>query len=250
MTVTQRDVVPDEAGRDYLLELWKQCLVEMIADVEETKRRWGDVSQTVRAESLAAVADARAAFSETLIKLDGAVEERLGRLRQLIDEKNGPRVQPYTEDKVHYQGQLVSHEGSTYQALCDTGRAPPDQEHWVLVASAGLDGISFRVRGTYQAGERYSKLDVVALNGGSFVARRNNPGECPGDDWQALCFQGKKGPAGPQGDRGQRGLPGPSIQGYEVDTARYTLTLKQSDGSLFNINLRPFFETYNAESCG
>jgi hypothetical protein len=36
MAVTASDVVPDEADRDYLLELWKQCLVEMIADVEET----------------------------------------------------------------------------------------------------------------------------------------------------------------------------------------------------------------------
>ena len=104
MTITQRDVVPQESDREYLLELWKQCLVEMIADVEETKRRWQDASQTVRAESLAAVADARAAFSEALIKLEHATEERLGRLRQLVDEKNGPRVHPYVEDRVHYAG--------------------------------------------------------------------------------------------------------------------------------------------------
>jgi hypothetical protein len=49
----------------------------MIADVEETKRRWQDASQTVRAESLTAVAEARAAFSEALIKLEHAIEERL-----------------------------------------------------------------------------------------------------------------------------------------------------------------------------
>jgi hypothetical protein len=59
------------------------------------------------------------------------IEERLDRLRQLIDQKNGPRVHAYVEDKVHYEGQLVTHEGSTYQALYDTGRAPPDEEHWI-----------------------------------------------------------------------------------------------------------------------
>src|ERR1700750_2457418 len=242
MTIAPRDVVPQESDREYLLELWKQCLVEMIADVEETKRRWNDASQTVRAESLAAVADARAAFSEALIKLEHAIEERLGRLRQLVDEKNGPRVHPFVEDKVNYQGDLVTHEGSTYQALCDTGRAPPDEEHWICLAAGGLNGLSFRVRGTYQPGEPYSRLDVVAFGGGSYVARRNHPGPCPGDDWQALCFQGKKGPVGPKGDRGERGPHGASIATYELEPERYTLVLNHSDGTSVCINLRPFFE--------
>ncbi|WP_143199921.1 hypothetical protein [Bradyrhizobium sp. NAS80.1] len=221
----------------------------MMADVEDAKRRWKDASQAVKAESLAAVAEARAAFGDTLLKLDRAIDERLGSLRRLIDEKNGPRVHPYVSDKVHYQGDLVTHEGSTYQALCDTGLAPPDEEHWICVAAGGLDGLSFRVRGTYQQDEPYSRLDVVALNGGSFVARRNNPGPCPGDDWQALCFQGKKGPTGPKGDRGEGGPPGPSIKGCELEAERYTLILNQSDGTSFSIDLRPFFETYHAE-CG
>jgi hypothetical protein len=249
MTITERDVVPREDDQEFLLECWKQCLAEMLADVEEAKRRCKDASQTVRAESLAAVAEARAAFNDTLIKLDRAIEERLGGLRRLIDEKNGPRVHPYVEDKVHYEGELVTYEGSTYQALCDTGRAPPDEEHWICVAAGGLDGLSFRVRGTYQQDEPYSRFDVVALNGGSFVARRNNPGTCPGDDWQALCFQGKKGPAGPKGDRGERGPPGPSIKGCEVEAERYTLILNQGDGTSVSINLRPFFAAYHAE-CG
>ncbi|MGH3630269.1 MAG: hypothetical protein ACRDRL_22860, partial [Sciscionella sp.] len=55
--------------------------------------------------------------------------------------KNGPRVHPYIEDKVHYEGELVTHEGSTYQALCDTGQAPPDEQHWFCVAASGLDPI-------------------------------------------------------------------------------------------------------------
>src|SRR4029077_8888919 len=107
MTIAPRDVVPQESDREYLLELWKQCLVEMIADVEETKRRWQDASQTVRAESLAAVADARAAFSEALIKLEHATEERLGKLRQMIDQKNGARIRRYEERRVIYESELV-----------------------------------------------------------------------------------------------------------------------------------------------
>jgi hypothetical protein len=250
MSVTERNVVPCEDDREFLVECWKECLVKMIADVEETKRRWQDASQTVKAESLAAVADARAAFSDTLIRLERAIEERLVRLRQLIDEKNGPRVQPYTGGKVYYEGQWVTWEGSTFRARCDTGRAPPDEEHWACVAAAGLDGLSFRVRGTYQPGEPYSRLDVVALNGGSFVARRNHPGECPGDHWQALCFQGKRGAVGPKGDRGERGPHGSSIATCELEPERYTLILNHSDGTSVCINLRPFFEAYHAECNG
>ncbi|WP_167561253.1 hypothetical protein [Bradyrhizobium sp. AS23.2] len=199
---------------------------------------------------MAAVAEARAAFSDTLIRLERAIEERLGGLRTLIDEKNVPRVHPYVEGNVHYEGELVTHEGSTYQARCDTARAPSDEEHWICVAAGGLDGLSFRVRGTYQQDEPYSRFDVVALNGGSFVARRNNPGPCPGDDWQALCFQGKKGPAGPKGDRGERGPSGASIKGCELEAERYTLILNQGDGTSLSINLRPFFEAYHAECNG
>jgi hypothetical protein len=250
MTTTESDFVPSESNQDLLVECWKGCLAEMIADVKETKIRWQDASQTVKAESLTAVAEARAAFSETLLKLQQATEERLGRLQHLIDQKNGPRVRAYAEGKVHYEGQLVTHRGSTYQALCDTGRAPPHEEHWICVAAAGLDGLSFRVRGTYQLDELYSSLDIVALNGGSFVARCNNPGPCPGDDWQALCFQGKKGPVGPQGDRGERGLPGPSIKGCELEAERYALILNQSDGTSIRIDLRPVFEAYHAECNG
>ncbi|MGH3630268.1 MAG: hypothetical protein ACRDRL_22855 [Sciscionella sp.] len=91
---------------------------------------------------------------------------------------------------------------------------------------------------------------IVALNGGSFVARLNNPGACPGDGWQALCFQGKKEPVGPKGDRGERGLPGSSITDCEIEPERYTLILNHGDGTSLHIDLRPFFQTYDAECNG
>ena len=247
MTITQRDVVPQESDRDYLLELWKQCLVEMIADVEDTKRRWKDASQTVRAESLAAVADARAAFSEALIKLERATEERLGRLRQLVDEKNGPRVHPYVEDRVHYAGALVAREGSTYQALCDTARAPPDENHWICVAAGGVDGRSPRIRGTYTPAASYQRLDVVALNGSSFIAQLDDPGPCPGDGWQLLASAGRQGKPGIRGERGPRG---PNIEAWKIDPESYCLTPILPGGEEGpTIHLRVFFEQYHRE-CG
>jgi hypothetical protein len=255
--------LPSPQDQEVILDAWRQVLGGILHDRDcESKEQL----RAIKAESMAAVAELRAAAAEFRSMMERMVAERLAQIRQPIDGKEGPRgetgprgeagppgklkgVRAYVEG-VHYQGELVAHEGSTYQALCDTGRAPPDEEHWICVAAGGLDGFSFRVKGTYQPGEPYSRLDVVACGGGSLVARRNNPGACPGDDWQALCFQGKKGPVGPKGDRGERGPHGSSIAACELEPERYTLILNHSDGTSVSINLRPFFQVYDAERCG
>jgi hypothetical protein len=84
MTITERDVIPRGSDQEFLVECWKQCPAEMIADVGETKIRWKDASELLKADSAAAIAEARAAFSDTLLKLEHSIDERLGRLRKLI----------------------------------------------------------------------------------------------------------------------------------------------------------------------
>jgi hypothetical protein len=82
-----------------------------------------------------------------------------------------PIVKAYHPGTVHYEGDVVVHQGATYQALCDTARAPPDADHWVCLVSAGRDAITPTVRGTFDATARYSKLDVVAFDKSAFIAR-------------------------------------------------------------------------------
>jgi hypothetical protein len=79
-------------------------------------------------------------------------------------------AQAYVEDAIHYRGDVVVHLGGTYQAKCDTAKAPPHAD-WACIAAAGRDARMPKVCGTYREGETYKYLDVVALNGGSFVAR-------------------------------------------------------------------------------
>jgi hypothetical protein len=107
-------------------------------------------------------------------------------------------------DEIHYQGAVVSHDGATWQARCDTGRAPPHDD-WACLARAGRDGMngaSLRICGTWNVETQYGALDMVILNGGAFVAKRDEPGPCPGDGWQLMASQGK------QGKPGERGPPG------------------------------------------
>jgi hypothetical protein len=164
-----------------------------------------------------------------------------------------PVVKPYLPDAVHYLGDVVAHEGATYQALRDTGRAPPHQD-WICLARAGCDGAdgrSVKIRGTYDPIKAYKAFDVVAYNKGSWVAKYDNPGPCPGDGWQLLASQGRTGEKGVKGDRGEpgpEGAPGPSIVEWKTDPASYTATPIMADGSLgAPLHLRELFAQYHDE---
>lgn len=106
----------------------------------------------------------------------------------------------------------------------------------------GNDGRSFDVSlGTYKADRNYRALDVVALNGASFAAKRDNPGPCPGEGWQLVAAQGKRGDKGERGERGlkgERGEPGPSVVRMAVNREGL-LTLTNSDGSTVDLDLYP-----------
>jgi hypothetical protein len=153
-----------------------------------------------------------------------------------------PAVRSWT-DAVHYVGDVVTHDGGTWQAQRDTGRAPP-HEDWICLARSGrdgMDGASFEIRGTWDANTRYGGLNVVVLNGGAFVAKRNDPGPCPGDGWQLMASQGKAGKSGergPPGPKGERGPPGPAVIAMTVDEEGM-VTLVNSDGLVITCDLYP-----------
>jgi hypothetical protein len=240
-------VIPSESEQDFLRRVWVEALAEMLG---ETKSRWEEAFRTARAEATTSIVELRASVGEARVSMERMIEDRLGGLRKLVNEKNGPRVRPYEEGRVHYEGELVTHQGSTYQALKDTGRPPLDQDHWICIAACGLDGQSPQVRGTYKPGECYSELDVVVLNGGAFISRRHNPGDCPGEDWQLMSAPGKRGQQGLRGERGERGPPGLKIESWRLEPERYLLTpILQGGHEGPPVNLRPFFERYH-EECG
>lgn len=143
-------------------------------------------------------------------------------------------------DRVHYEGAVVAHNGATWQATRDTGREPP-HEDWRLLAAPGASGRSFSVKGTYSDAEQYRALDVVALDGATFIALADDPGPCPGDGWQLLSPRGR---AGKPGERGERGLPGPAgPPGPGAASLMLSddgvLTLSLSDGNSVSVDFYP-----------
>ena len=147
-----------------------------------------------------------------------------------------------------------------------------------VLKGKGLPGYP-RPRGTYDPKAAYQALDFVAKDSSSFVAVRDNPGSCPGDDWQMMACGGKRGPAGERGPPGPAGTsqrlngaalsfrengvhlatrmhdasPGPVISIFKtirVDPEDFTLKFVGCDDSVLRISLLPLFEAYHRQTTG
>jgi integrin beta 3 len=161
-----------------------------------------------------------------------------------------PMVRAWIADGISYRGDVVICDGGTWQAQKDTAQKPPHRD-WLPLCAAGRDATSPVVRGTFDPEQRYGALNIVAMNGSSFIARCDDPGECPGDGWQLIVSCGRAGKPGPKGERGERGLPGAMIVRWSVDRAAYSITPVMSDGSTgAAVNVRAIFEQYHEDSDG
>jgi len=153
---------------------------------------------------------------------DRGAEGKQGRL---------PVIKEWT-DKVHYDGSVVTYRGATYQACGDTAKEPGIGDDWICLAARGIDGRTFKVRGTYSPDKLYSHLDIVACNSGSFAALKDGAGVCPGPDWQLIAGPGKRGDKGLPGDKGStgpKGADGQTIIGWKKK--QYVIIPILTDGS-------------------
>jgi hypothetical protein len=168
-----------------------------------------------------------------------------------------PKVKEWKEG-VWYEGDVVRHNGGTYQAERDNANTPGSSLDWLCLAAAGLDAPLLNIRGTFVADGKYKRLDVVALNGSSFVARTDEPGECPGAGWQLMASAGRPGKPGLKGDPGERGDAGPpgqrgaaapTILRWEINRKTFTAQpIMSDDKEVPAIFLRELFEQFQIEA--
>lgn len=167
-----------------------------------------------------------------------------------------PFVTTWQFAQVSYAGDVVAHGGSTWQAVRDTAQCPGSGGDWIVIASGGQDARCMHVRGTYspETNNKYEYLDVVTKDSSSFVALKDAPGMCPGNDWQMLACGGKRGGTGECGERGLKGDPGTagrdgvSMINWKIDRKNYRAVATMSDGTERTLDLRELFEQFHKES--
>jgi hypothetical protein len=267
--VEERDEIPPPSPQDQevVLDAWRRVLGQVLHDRD---CEWKNQLRTIQAESLATVAELRANAAEICGRLEQTISERLAQISQPADGRAGPpgergqkgdkgdpgelpMIRGWSEDDVSYAGDVVFFGGGTWRAGKDTSKKPPHGD-WTPLALPGRDAAFPVIKGTYREGETYGFLNIVALNGSSFIARRDNPGPCPGDGWQLIASAGRpgkpgvKGERGEPGQRGERGPPGLNIQNWKLEPEKYLLTPMMEDSHEGpTANLRPFFERYDEE---
>ena len=108
----------------------------------------------------------------------------------------------------------------------------------------GRDGRSPFMRGLYAVTETYQALDIVALDGGAFIACRDDPGPCPGDGWRLLVSRGKRGREGrarAAGAMGPQGKQGESITDITLEGNALVITTTQKT---IAVDLAPLAELW------
>ena len=95
----------------------------------------------------------------------------------------------------------------------------------------GRDGYAGEARGLYDPEGEYRAMDVVSFNGSEWRAKKDDPGELPGEGWMLSASRGKRGDRGERGPAGAEGKPGATLIAGYVDTQELQMTLTKDDGS-------------------
>jgi hypothetical protein len=186
-----------------------------------------------------------------------ALKERVTALEERVKQPGPlPIVKQWIVNSAALAGEMFASGGALWQCRKNTGQPPQDGEFWICVSAPGRDGESgkgLRTRGLYRKDGNYKENDLVVHNGGSWIARRDGAGPCPGDDWQVGSLPGKRG------ETGERGLPGPKPDIAAIEKAMsisswtagddYAVTPMHANGqSGATLDLRPLFEKFFAET--
>ena len=189
---------------------------------------------------------------EIAVLIEASVEKAVAAIPKPRDGAPGKlQIVKAWSEGVHYEGDVRQHQGATYQAMRDTGKEPGTSDDWQCIAAKGADGRGFTIRGTYSADKQFSANDVVAFNGGSFVALKDGAGDCPGPDWQLIAGPGKRGKEGEPGKpgKGEPGKPGAIIASWIVNAKDYSATPVMSDGTKGPaVEMRDMFEQFMIET--
>jgi hypothetical protein len=104
----------------------------------------------------------------------------------------------------------------------------------------GKDAYQGEARGLFDPEAQYRAMDTVGFNGSEWRAKRDDPGELPGDGWMLSAGRGKRGDRGDRGERGADGAPGrtaPEIIALYADPKTMSIVATKDDGTELTADL-------------
>jgi hypothetical protein len=103
---------------------------------------------------------------------------------------------------------------------------------------AGTNARQWRHRRYHDPKQVYAEGDVVAHDGGSWLALCDEPGPLPGDGWAQLTVRGMRGKPGDKGERGPSGPEGRGVVDIAVTENADAIVVDFTDGTYRSIPLR------------
>ena len=176
-------------------------------------------------------------------------KDGIGIAEALIDS-GGELVLTMTDGSVKRLGRVVGKDGSDGAngrdgadgAPGERGEPGPIGERGEP-GENGRDAYAGEARGLYDPDASYRAMDVVSFNGSEWRAKKDDPGELPGDGWMLSASRGKRGDRGERGPAGPEGKAGTSLIAGYVDADQMRMTLTKEDGSELNIDLYELADT-------
>ena len=200
---------------------------EVAADVERIERELRLSVTAMLSELRKEIATLRAERAETELRI-------VARLAELKDGAAGPQGPQGERGERGEPGEAIT--GPPGEQGIQGPPGPPGEVPYVG-----------EVCGAYDPEREYRKFDLVNFNGSEWRAKRDAPGELPGEGWAIASKVGERGKRGDIGPRGEKGAPAATIASWTI--REYVAVPMMSDGSAgAPLNLRGFFEQFYSEA--
>lgn len=113
----------------------------------------------------------------------------------------------------------------------------------------GKDAYPGEVKGVFDPNEAYRARDIVKLNGSSWIAKIDEPGEIPGEGWMQLASTGKRGERGERGPvgSGKNGKDGASPIDLRFDAQEMKFLMTLDDGNILEADFYPVAKAIRGE---
>jgi hypothetical protein len=228
------------------------------AAIEAVARAIADVKREAeRAEALRA-AEHRAFMAEqreALAEMRRAIEAKLATVKDGKDGERGEKGDQGEAGERGEQGPAGSDgvDGADGRDGADADMQALERRLEELVAAIplpkdgqdgadGKDAYPGEARGLYDPEASYRALDVVSFNGSEWRAKRDEPGELPGDGWMLSAQRGKRGDKGDRGEKGMEGKAGkdgaqPIALKFDADKTEFVMIL--DSGEALEADLEP-----------